>query len=166
MGVVSPQLFLNRGGIELSRKGKSDPASGICECEQQAWSQTYSGRTPSRPYSIAASTMERFGGQEQFQGLLVLCHVMDTQNLNPLQGEREGDAESPNRSGGVFAPKELGNEAFAGVTYENRCPGFVESSCILDEFDVVFMCFAETDSGIKADPFESDPRFQERFLAS
>ena len=51
------------------------------------------------------------------------------------------------------------NETFAGVTYQNRAVGGMKAIDMSDQFKVVLMGFAESDSRIQTDAFPSDSLF-------
>src|SRR5204862_7118259 len=90
------------------------------------------------------------------QGLADRSHVVNTKDLNALQGECARHADCRRRSVQRRTRLNMAEKAFARMSDEYRALQLVQSPAISQEFDIVLRRFTEADARIDTNSMRID----------
>ena len=88
--------------------------------------------------------------------------VVDADDLDAKASEYERDTQRAGGSVGVLVADHLANEAFTRMPDKDGAIEAEQGATGADEFQVVQMCFAKTNTRVEADAFWGDSGTQKR----
>src|SRR6478609_1526964 len=126
-------------------------------CGWLARAGAYSPAVLARKLAVFASSWpgtpglcQAAGGFESGERFADGSHIVDANNLNALHSQTQGRADVRVGSVGFLVADELSQETLARVPDENRATERVELAAMAHQRNVMFVGFAETDSGVEA----------------